>query len=726
MIRRHYEVYDLDCANCAQKVEDAVASLPGVREAHLNFMTRALDVTVEEGSEENLEDRIRKAIDRTEPDAYLVVPGEDGHAQERHEHEHHEHAHHSHEHEHDEHEHEHDEHEHHHDKEEGSDAKRYVFIALAVVCFAAGLIMSRMGAAVWVQALVFAAATILGGYETMIKGCKNLTRLNSDETLLMTIAVIAAFALKEFPEAAGVAILFTIGELLEDKAVDRSREQIEALANIRAEEAELLGEDEESRTVPADTVHIGDRILIAPFERIPLDGIVEEGESALDTSALTGESIPQTAGPGSEVMSGMVNGDSVLKVRVTHEFEDSAASRILSMVQESASRKGQSERFITRFARIYTPVVVIGAVLLMAIPPLLGLGAFSEWLHRALVFMVASCPCALVISVPLGFFAGIGAASRKGILVKGGKYVELLAEASIAAFDKTGTLTKGSLKVAQTLPLGDASESSGDLLALAAAAERFSAHPMAKAICEAAGSEIEAAEDIRERPGHGVMAVVNGREVSVGSRRMLEDMGIPTDALPDAQVYMTVNGRPAAAFRMQDAVREDVPELISGLISLGVRRCVMLTGDSARAAEETAVETGISDYYAELLPEQKGERMKDLSREGKVFFVGDGINDAPVLAEADVGVAMGLGSDAAIETADIVLVDSRPSRLLDAIRLFRRVMGVVRFNIAFALTVKALVLVLAVFGLAPMWAAVLADTGVALAAVLISVRLLRA
>ncbi|MEQ2440201.1 heavy metal translocating P-type ATPase [Solibaculum intestinale] len=690
MVRKKYEVHNLDCAHCASKIEHAVAQLEGVGSANLDFVTRSFVVTVDEEHAPSLQKNIEKIIAKMEPDAKLVVPEQEGKPE----------------------------------KHSGSWVK-YLLLGLAAAAFAAGLICSYAGVPTLVYAMIFAAATLLGGYETLLKGINSLVHLQVDENLLMTIAVVAAFALGDFPEAAGVALLFCVGEMFEERAVDRSRKDIEALAQIQPTEAAKYLPDGSTKVVPAEEVQVDDVIAVRPFERVPLDGVVLEGHSNVDTAALTGESVPLEAGKGTQLLSGMVNGETLLKVKVTSRFENSAASRIIAMVQDAASRKGSSEKFITRFARVYTPIVVVLAILLAVLPPLFGMGAFTEWLQRALVFLVASCPCALVISVPLGFFSGIGAASKQGVLVKGGKYVELLSKADAAVFDKTGTITSGQLQVTEAVSFDD-SYASDDLVKIAAAAERYSTHPVAQAICRAAGETGLTGEAYNERPGYGVEAKVDGKQVAVGARRMLTQLGIDDASLPEASVYVAVNGQVKGAIQVRDTLREDAAGLTRDLKEQGVKRLVMLTGDAEPVAKEIAAQAGIPEFHAGLLPQDKVRLMEEIrSQSGTTVFVGDGINDAPVLAAADVGVAMGLGSDAAIEAADVVLVENKPSRLAGAIQLFKKVMRVVRFNIVFALAIKAAVLVLAAFGMAPMWAAVLADTGVALLAVLNSARLLK-
>lgn len=573
----------------------------------------------------------------------------------------------------------------------------------------------------------------------------------------MTIAVIAAFCLGEFSEAAMVAILFHLGEMLEEKAVNRSRRDIEHLAEIRPDTARLIsGEDhcdceeheqehqhdhthgvehehcdccehhhEEGgeRVVPAEQVQIGDVISVHPYERIPLDGKILTGNSSLDSSALTGESMPLEAEPGTEVLSGMMNGQGLITVEVTNDFSNSAASRIIDMVESSAARKGHAEKLITRFAAIYTPIVIVLAVLLMAIPPLLGLGTFTTWFYRALIFLVASCPCALVISVPLGFFAGIGAQSKNGVLVKGGKYVEVLSHPDAVVFDKTGTLTSGKLSVTEIVSTGSLSQQ--ELLQLAASAEQYSSHPAAQAVLAANTGELLPAADPNEIAGQGVVARVNDKQILCGRQPLMDRYGVETKG-HKASIFIAVDGKLEGMLQLADTVKPDSTEAVRRLKELGVKRVVMLTGDNEQSAAKAAEQCGITEYHAGLLPENKVSLMEQIRKEsGRTIFVGDGINDAPVLAASDCGVAMGLGTDAAIEASDVVLTVDRPSKLADAVSLSARSMRVIRFNIAFALIVKAAVLVLAATGFAPMWLAVFADVGVSILSVINATRILR-
>lgn len=597
-------------------------------------------------------------------------------------------------------------------------------IAGSILFFAAGILLDKvLPAPVAAIAVSYGISIVLAGWRVSLNGFRALRKLRIDENILMTIAVVAAFCLGQYFEAAMVAILFQLGEKLEDKAVDNSRKNIEQLADLRPDTARRLLDGKEE-PVAAEAVKVGDTVLVYPFERIPLDGTVIQGSSALDSSALTGESTPVDVAPGSEVLSGMMNEQSPLTIQVTNDFHNSAASRIIEMVESAAARKGHAEKLISRFAAVYTPAVILMAVLLMALPPLLGFGEFRVWLYRALVFLVASCPCALVISVPLGFYAGIGAESKNGILVKGGKYLEALSKTNAVVFDKTGTLTSGKLSVSNVNILGDMTH--GELLQTAASAEQFSTHPAAKAVIASAGNvELLPAESAEEIPGHGVRAVIRGRQVLCGRRDLLEDNGLDLSGAEPASIYIAADGKLQGSIELSDIPRPDAAEGIEELRKLNIGRIVMLTGDNPESAAAAAKKCGITEFHAGLLPGDKVSLLEKIRQEsGSTVFVGDGINDAPVLAASDCGVAMGLGTDAAIEASDVVLTLDKPSKLAPAIRLARRAMGVIQFNIIFALGVKALVLVLAALGYSPMWLAVFADVGVCILSVINATRIL--
>lgn len=667
-----------------------------------------------------------------------------------HEHEHdHEHGcgcehHHEHEHEHGhgcEHHHEHEhEHEHGHehgcgcgcghDHEGGEEGFPWKLIVAAVL-FLSGVIVTKWllpTLPAWVAGVWMGAAAVLPLWPVLREAAEELRDRSLGENVLLVIAVVAAFAIGEWYEGTLVLLLFSLGELLEDKAMDYSRDKISSLAAVTPDSAVRLTADGEE-TVPAEQVVVGDRLRVPPHTRVPADCVVLEGDSAVDASAITGESAPVSVTAGSRLMSGMLNGSGMLTVQVEHPASESAAARILQLVEDSVARKGQSEKFITRFARIYTPAVTAAAVLVAVVPPLFG-GGWTDWLYRALVFLVASCPCALVISIPLSFYAGIAAAARHGVLLKGGCFVETLAKVQAFAFDKTGTLTTGELRLAGTVTAAGVDEAQA--LSLAAALEQHSAHPVAHAICAAVAGGECALEEVAELPGIGVKAQWQGHTVACGGLRLLQQAGIAPESLPagmaEASAYLVQDGQVLAAFLTDFRLQEGAAELKEQLGKLGITRLEMLTGDRAAQAQAVAKAVGLTDaVHAELLPEDKLAEVKALQAEGlTTAFVGDGINDAPVLAAADVGIAMGLGSPAAIETADVVLVSGGLSRLAGAVRLCQRTVSTVHANIIFALGVKAAVLLLGVFGIAPMWLAVFADMGVTLIAVANSLRLLRA
>ncbi len=579
--------------------------------------------------------------------------------------------------------------------------------------------------------IIYLAAYLIVGWKVLLKAARNIRSGQVfDENFLMAIATIGAICLRDYKEAVAVMLFYQIGELFEDYAVDRSRESIAAMMDLRPDYANLVTEDGIDEVDPEE-VAVGDIILIKPGERVPLDGIVIEGESRLDTAALTGESVPRGIGPDEEIFSGSVNLTGMLKVRVTKPFGESTVARILELVENASDKKSRSENFITRFAAVYTPAVVISAILLAIIPPLLFHGSWSTWVNRALIFLVVSCPCALVISIPLSFFGGIGGASRKGILVKGSNYLEALADVRTIVFDKTGTLTDGTFSVTAVHP-DIISES--DLLHFAAYAEAFSTHPIAISIKSAYGKELDLSRVSanEEFSGHGLRTVVDGKQVLIGNMKLMENHMIHAHecTLNGTIIHVAVDSLYAGHIVISDTIKPDSKEAISSLKRSGIRQTVMLTGDKEAVAAGVAAELGIDACYAELLPQNKVEIVEQLLSEKrmgeKLAFVGDGINDAPVLTRADVGIAMGaMGSDAAIEAADIVLMNDKPSDIVKAIAIARKTLSIVRQNIIFALGVKLLVLVLAALGQANMWMAVFADVGVAFLAILNAMRCLK-
>ena len=580
----------------------------------------------------------------------------------------------------------------------------------------------------WVLYLV---PYLLIGWDVLWKAVRNIAHGQVfDENFLMAIATVGAFATGEYAEAVFVMLFYQVGELFQSYAVGKSRQSIASLMDIRPDYANVE-QDGELVQVDPDEVEVGDTIVIKAGERVPLDGVILEGRSTLDTAALTGESLPREVEAGDDVISGCVNLSGLLKVRVTKAFEESTVAKILDLVENATSKKAKAENFITKFARYYTPSVVAAAVLLAVLPPLLGGGDWGKWFHQALVFLVISCPCALVISVPLSFFGGIGGASRAGILVKGGNYLEVLADTQIVVFDKTGTLTKGVFNVTAIHP--DQCDEDR-LLEVAALAESYSDHPISRSLKEAYGKDIDNSRvtDVEEIAGHGVRAKVDGVEVCVGNDKLMESIGVAWH--PCHRVGTTVHVESQGIYLghivISDEVKEDAAQAIADLKAIGVRKTVMLTGDAQAVGEDVAQRLGLDEVHAQLLPADKVDRVEALLQEktgkGKLAFVGDGINDAPVLSRADLGIAMGgLGSDAAIEAADVVLMDDKPSKIAVAIRVARKTLRIVRQNIVFALGVKLLVLALGAVGLANMWEAVFADVGVSVIAILNAMRALR-
>ncbi len=578
--------------------------------------------------------------------------------------------------------------------------------------------------------LLFLVPYFVIGWDILWKAVRNIAHGQVfDENFLMCIATIGALVLGEYAEAVGVMLFYQVGELFQSYAVGRSRRSIAQLMDIRPDSANVE-RDGQIVQVDPDEVAVGEVIVVRPGEKVPLDGVVLEGSSALDTAALTGESAPRDVAPGGELLSGCVNLTGLLKVRVTKEFGQSTVAKILDLVENASSKKAKAENFITKFARYYTPAVVIGAVLLAVIPSLVT-GQWGVWVHRALIFLVISCPCALVISIPLSFFGGIGGASARGILVKGGNYLELLAQTETVVFDKTGTLTRGVFELSALHPAPGVSQE--ELLEAAALAECHSSHPIAQSLRRAWGRDIDPGrtESVREVPGHGVSAQVDGAQVLAGNDKLMAREGIPCLPCSDTGtlVYVAREGKYLGCAVISDQVKQTAPAAIAALKARGIRT-VMLTGDSHAVGQAVAGQLGLDEVHAQLLPADKVDRLEDLlahkSPKGVLAYVGDGVNDAPVLSRADVGIAMGgIGSDAAIEAADVVLMDDDPAKLIQAMDIARKCLRIVRENIVFALAVKGLFLILGALGVASMWEAVFADVGVAVIAILNASRMLR-
>ncbi|MGM0370269.1 MAG: heavy metal translocating P-type ATPase [Bacillota bacterium] len=689
----------LNCASCANKIEDNVNQLNKVEEAYLNFSSKKLTVEVEDNSIKNkIIAETKEIINNLEPD--VIVKEETTEAFQE-------------------------------DKTAFNQTMKksvgrlvsgLIFFVLALVAD-----LNLTG-----ELILFGTAYLIIGYKVLSNSFKDILKGQIfDENFLMTIATIGAFAIGEFPEGVAVMLFYEIGELFQDLAVNRSRNSIQELMDIKADYANLKVDGEVDQVDP-NQLQIGDIIVVKPGEKVPVDGEVIEGEAMIDTVALTGESVPRKVTTGEEILSGSINQDGLLTIRVDKEFKDSTVSRILNLVEDAASKKAPTEDFITKFARYYTPGVVVGALILAVIPPLVIPGAlFSEWIYRALIFLVVSCPCALVVSIPLGFFGGIGSASKKGILIKGGNYLEALNQLDTVVFDKTGTLTEGVFEVSHLEASSDWSQDR--LLKLAAIAESNSNHPIAQSILSAYnGPAIKAnqIDNYQEIAGKGLKVTSEGQAILAGNHKLMEENEITYHQAQQSGtiIHIAVDGQYVGYIVIEDQIKEDSKETINNLQEAGVENIVMLTGDNQQVAARVAVELNLTNYYAELLPDDKVNKLEMIleETEEKTAFVGDGINDAPVLARSDIGVAMGgLGSDAAIEAADIVLMKDKPSDLPVAIKVANFTRRIVWQNIILALGVKGLVLLLGVFGLATMWGAVFADVGVALLAVLNSIRVIK-
>lgn len=686
----------LDCAECAGQIEKAVRHIDGVKYAEMNFAAGKL--TMETSEAAALPSAVSQAvriIREMEPDVRVSVSGK---AEEKAE-------------------------------NDTNDLAKKVTFGIGAVLFLAGMLFPLPSTA---KLLVFLVSYALVGGKVVLRAVKNIAHGQVfDENFLMSVATIGAFCIGEFAEGVAVMLFYQVGEFFQDLAVDRSRRSIASLMDIRPDYANLKIGDE-VRKVSPDEVGVGNFILVRPGEKVPLDGVVEEGTSSLDTSALTGESAPRSVEPGNEILSGSVNKNGVLTIRVTKEFGESTVTKILDLVQNASRQKAPTENFITKFAKVYTPLVVFSAVALAVIPPLVMPGAlFTDWLSRALTFLVVSCPCALVISIPLSFFGGIGGASKKGILVKGSNYLEALNNVDTVVFDKTGTLTKGSFKVTQIN--ANKGLTQDDVLDYAAHAELYSNHPIATSIREAYGIEPDASRlaDYQEISGKGVRVLIDGKSVLAGNSKLMDDANIPCPAVEGVGtiVYLAIDGCFAGSLVISDEAKPDSAKAIRELKALGIHTS-MLTGDSKSVGEKVAGELGLDSVFTNLLPQQKVMQMEQFRKQirsgGKLVFVGDGLNDAPVLAQADVGVAMGgVGSDAAIEAADVVLMTDEPSKLITALNISKQTHTIVWQNIIFALAVKIVILVLAAFGIATMWEAVFGDVGVTILAVLNSIRATR-
>lgn len=725
----------LDCANCANKIEVKVNELQEIEEANLNFSLGRMALSISEGiNKEDVLNKIKKIVSDLEPhvivseykvDRIKIVKNKEQQCNDKkccslesnHEHGHHE-----------KNTYKEDEHVHSHEIKDGGIFKQNISLVIGIVGYIIAIILEGKGN---ISIILFFISYIFAGGEILMLAFRNIIKGEIfDENFLMSVATIGALAIGEYPEAVAVMIFYQIGEVFQGYAVNRSRNSITSLMNIRADYANLITANGE-RKVDPEEVEVEDVIIIKPGERVPLDGIVIQGIGLLDTSALTGESMPREINLNEEILSGSINLNSVIKVKVTKNFSESTISRILEMVENASSKKAPVEKFITKFCRYYTPIVVFSAVAVAVIPPLLIKDAvFSTWVYRALSFLVVSCPCALVVSVPLGLFSGIGGASKKGILVKGGNYLEALKNVDTVVFDKTGTLTKGTFKVTEINAINISKE---ELLKVAAIGESFSNHPIAKSIVTEYNERInkEEVQNYKEVSGYGIKALIEGKETLLGNYKLMKDNKIECEEVDSVgtAVYIAIEGIYKGNIIIDDEVKKDSKEAIKQLRVLGIKKIVMLTGDNKKVADKVGKELGIDQVYGGLLPIDKVSKVEYLiesKSDGKLIFVGDGINDAPVLARADIGVAMGgIGSDAAIEAADVVLMKDNPLSLVDAINIGRKTNKILWQNIIFSLGIKIVVLILISIGVATMWGAVFADVGVTLIAVINSMRALK-
>jgi Cd2+/Zn2+-exporting ATPase len=702
-MKRVYRLKGLTCPNCSAKIEKDVGELNRVHASSINLMKQTLTIE-SDASADFLLLEITGIVHSHEPDVEVSEMNQDKQKS--------------------------------NPKAESDSDCRILILRLVIGAFICGIGLASyvfLKVPLYVElAFLIVSYLILGG-DVVWRALVNISKGRIfDEHFLMSMSTIGAFVIGEYPEAVAVMLFYQVGELFQTLAVRRSAQSISNLMDLRPDSATVLRNGERIDVSP-ETVSIGETIIVKPGGKIPLDGIVLEGDSMLDTRALTGESVPRAVHPGDKVLSGCVNQDGILTLRTTKAFGESTASKIIDLVENASSRKAKTESFITTFARCYTPVVVAMAAFLAVLPPLVFGGEWTDWIRRGFVFLVVSCPCALVISIPLTFIGGLGAASRRGVLVKGGNYLEALNKVSIIVFDKTGTLTKGAFKVTGVFPADGFSED--QVLEYAAQAEQFSSHPIAKSILAAYGREADssAAADCKEISGRGIRAIIGDKTALVGNAKLLrtEQIEFKESGMPGTKVYVAVNGQYAGCVVISDELKPDSGHAVAELKRLGIERTVMLTGDVESAAKAVAEELRLDEYHAQLLPVQKVEMIERLDREKrkgtKLAFVGDGINDAPVLARADIGIAMGgLGSDAAIEAADVVLMTDEPSKLVDAITVARRTRRIVVQNIVIAIGIKCAFLILGALGIAGMWEAVFGDVGVTIIAVLNAMRILKA
>lgn len=703
---KNYEfiLENLDCANCAAKIENKIQNISGVSEAFVNFTTKKLTFSLEATKEyERVLQESKDIIKKLEPEVVVKSIDKNISTESRSS-----------------------------SNEENNEELKGKFIqfSVAFILFLTALIFDLPEK---IEILTLFVSYLLAGGEVVLRAFKNILRGQVfDENFLMSVATIGAFAIGDYAEGAAVMLFYQVGELFQDLAVNRSRKSIADLMDIRPDYANLLIGGQVKKVSPED-VMVGDIIVVKPGEKVPLDGIVVEGTSMMDTSALTGESVPREIETGSEVLGGFVNKNGLIHIKVSKVFGESTVTKILNLVENASSRKAPTENFITKFARYYTPAVVITALVLAVVPPLVISGAtFSDWVYRALIFLVISCPCALVVSIPLGFFGGIGGASKNGILVKGSNYLEALNSIETVVFDKTGTLTKGVFNVTEIH--NEKGFNKNEILQYAAFAESHSNHPIATSIIKAYGKELDKnqVKSYEEIAGHGTRALVEGKEILAGNSKLMnkENINYTVQDSAGTIVYLAIDKKYAGYIVISDEIKEDAQKAIQDLKKLGIKNTIMLTGDSKKVGTKVGETLGLDKVYSELLPQDKVEKLELIdsqkSSQGKVVFVGDGINDAPVLARADIGIAMGgLGSDAAIEAADVVIMTDEPSKIASAIKIAKNTRKIVWQNIIFALGVKLIVLIMGAFGVATMWEAVFADVGVALIAVLNAMRVLR-
>jgi len=689
-MKSKFKINGLDCANCANELERAIQKLDGIKSANINFMAQKMELEYDEEIKEKIIIEVKKVIKKEEPDVTIEEVGKAVPIK-----------------------------------------KKGIKIILAAILFFIAITIKFNNELI--NNTIYIISYIIVGLEIVKKAILNIIKGKVfDENFLMAVATLGAFGIGEFPEAVAVMLFYQVGELFQSYAVDKSRKSISKLMDIRPDFANVEREGKIQKVNPED-VKIGEIIVIKPGEKVPLDGYVIEGKSSLDTKALTGESLPREITEGELALSGSINLNGLIKIEVTKEYGESTVSKILDLVENASSKKSKSENFITKFARYYTPIVVIIAVILAIVPPLIIKNAeFSVWLYRALSFLVVSCPCALVISIPLSFFGGIGGASKMGILIKGSNYLEQLSNTEIIVFDKTGTLTEGIFEVQKVNAIDMTEE---ELLKITAYSENYSNHPISLSVKKAYGKEIDEKQIIKtqELSGLGISARIGEKDVLVGNEKLMRENQVEFTKCNEigTVLYVAIEEKYAGYILIADKIKKDSVKAIKDLKKNQIKQTVMLTGDRKDVGENVAKELGLDRVYTELLPDGKVEKMENLLKEksekGKLAFVGDGINDAPVLALADIGIAMGgLGADSAIEAADVVLMTDEPSKIVDAIHLSKRTMRIVKENIVFAIFVKVLVLALSAFGLSTMWEAVFADVGVSVIAIINALRALKA